>query len=295
MAHKSGFVNIVGNPNVGKSTLMNAFLGQKLSIITPKAQTTRHRIKGILNGDDYQVVFSDTPGILKPAYKLHELMMKGISEVFEDADVLIYVTDVVENIRKNEEYISRINLLKVPRIVLINKMDVADEDTLERVKDDVRTLFGGVEPLCISAKEGTNILALKDQIVSLLPEAPAFFPKDEISDRHIRFFVAEIIREKIFMNYQQEIPYAVEIEIENYVEEKGITKIYAAIHVTRESQKAIILGHKGDAIKKIGIAARLDIEDFIDTKVYLELFVRVSADWRDNASSLRRFGYGGDK
>ena len=291
MPHRSGFVNIVGNPNVGKSTLMNAMVGEKLSIITSKMQTTRHRIKGIVNGEDFQIVYSDTPGILKPVDKLQESMLKFVDSALTDADVLLYVTDVVEAFEKNKNYLDKIISSSVPVIVLINKIDLTDQEQLVKLVDKWKTVIPRAEIMPISALEKFNLDYVFKRILANLPEGPAYFPKDELTDRNEKFFVQEIIREKILLFYQKEIPYSVEIEVEYFKDEEKILKIGAVIYVERDTQKAIIIGHQGSALKKVGTEARLDIEEFFGKKVFLELFVKVAKDWRDKESQLRNFGY----
>ncbi|HPB04852.1 MAG TPA: GTPase Era [Prolixibacteraceae bacterium] len=291
MAHKSGFVNIIGNPNVGKSTIMNALVGEKISIITSKMQTTRHRIKGIVSGEDFQIVYSDTPGILKPNYKLQEEMMKFVDTALTDADVILYVTDVVETVNKNPEYIEKINKSGVPVILLINKIDLSEQQKVLELVKTWKELLPGAEILTISATEKFNIAPIFDMILEKLPEGPAYFPKDELTDRNERFFVQEIIREKILLYYQKEVPYSVEIEVESFKDEEKLLRIQAVIHVNRETQKGIIIGHQGKAIKKVGTEARKDIEEFFEKKVFLELFVKVNKDWREEERSLRNFGY----
>jgi len=291
MAHKSGFVNILGNPNVGKSTLMNALVGHKLSIITSKSQTTRHRILGIVNGDDFQIVYSDTPGILKPAYKLQEAMMQSVNTAITDADLILYVTDVNETIDKNKDTLNRVINSDVPVMLIINKIDLSNQEKLDRLIDRWEKIMPEAMIIPLSAKERFNTDNLLGIILGKLPEGPPYFPKDQLTDRYDRFFVTEIIREKIFKNYRKEIPYSVEVEIEEYKEEDKIVNIRALIHVTRESQKGIIIGHQGKMLKKTGTEARKDIEEFIDRKVYLELYVKVSRDWRDKPGALKNFGY----
>jgi len=291
MVHKSGFVNIIGNPNVGKSTIMNALVGEKISIITSKMQTTRHRIKGIVSGDDFQIVYSDTPGILKPNYKLQEEMMKFVDTALIDADVILYVTDVVEKIDKNIEYLEKVKESNVPTIVLINKIDLSNQKTVLDLIGQWKELLPNATILPVSATEGFNISPIFDLILENLPEAPAYFPKEELTDRNERFFVQEIIREKILLFYQKEIPYSVEIEVESFKDEDKLLNISAVIHVNRETQKGIIIGHQGKAIKKVGSEARKDIEEFFCKKVFLQLFVKVSKDWREEEKSLRNFGY----
>lgn len=291
--HRSGFVNILGNPNVGKSTLMNALVGEKLSIITSKAQTTRHRIMGIVNGEDFQIVYSDTPGILRPNYKLQESMLKFVNTAFVDADVILYVTDVIEKFDKNASYIARLQKAKVPVLLLINKIDLTNEKKLEDLVEEWHRLLPAVEILPVSALEKVNLELLFDKILSLLPEGPEYYPKDALTDKNERFFVSEMIREKIFLNYAKEIPYSVEVEIEAFKEEEKITRISAVIYVARNSQKGIIIGHKGQALKKVGTEARKDIEGFLDRKVFLEMFVKVKKDWRNELPMLKNFGYEG--
>ena len=291
MAHKAGFVNIVGNPNVGKSTIMNALVGEKLSIITQKMQTTRHRIKGIVSGDDFQIVYSDTPGILKPSYKLQETMMKFVDSALIDADVILFVTDVIEKPDKNPEYIEKVRKSNMPVIVLINKIDLSSQEEVLKLYDLWSNTFPGANIFPISAQEKFNIEPIFDRILELLPESPAFFPKDELTDRNERFFVQEIIREKILLHYQKEIPYAVEVEVEEFKEAEKIINIRAVIYVSRESQKGIIIGHQGKMIKKIGTEARADAEEFFSKKIFLELYVKVAKDWREKDRQLKKFGY----
>ncbi|WP_167604933.1 GTPase Era [Maribellus sediminis] len=291
MAHKAGFVNIVGNPNVGKSTIMNALVGEKLSIITQKMQTTRHRIKGIVSGDDFQIVYSDTPGILKPSYKLQETMMKFVDSALIDADVILFVTDVVEKPDKNPEYIEKVRKSNMPVIVLINKIDLSSQEEVLKLYDLWSNTFPGANIFPISAQEKFNIEPIFDRILELLPESPAFFPKDELTDRNERFFVQEIIREKILLHYQKEIPYAVEVEVEEFKEAEKIINIRAVIYVSRESQKGIIIGHQGKMIKKIGTEARADAEEFFSKKIFLEIYVKVAKDWREKDRQLKKFGY----
>lgn len=291
MPHKSGFVNIIGNPNVGKSTLMNKMVGENLSIITSKSQTTRHRIMGIVNHDDYQIVYSDTPGILKPNYKLQEKMMGFVGTAFEDADIVLYITDVVETLDKNQTYIDKLYKLDIPVLLLINKIDLSDQEKLEGLVDTWKKILPKAEIMPISAINDFNLDHVFKRIVELLPEGPPYFPKDSLTDKTERFFVSEIIREKILLNYQKEIPYSVEIEIEEFKDTEKLLRIMATIHVVRPSQKGIIIGHKGQALKKIGSEARKDIEDFFGKKVYLEIHVKVSKDWRNKDRQLRNFGY----
>jgi GTP-binding protein Era len=289
--HKSGFVNIIGNPNVGKSTLMNALVGEKLSIITSKAQTTRHRILGIVNGENFQIIYSDTPGILKPNYKLQESMLKSVNSAFVDADVILYITDVVEKRDKNQQFINRLQKSKIPVLLLINKIDLTTEPILISLVEEWHNFLPKAEILPVSATEKINLQLLSDKILNLLPEGPAYYPKDTLTDKSERFFVSEIIREKIFLNYQKEIPYSTEVGVEAFIDEPNIVKIRANIYVMRSSQKGIIIGHKGAALKKVGTEARQDIEGFLGKKVFLELYVRVIEDWRDHKSKLKSFGY----
>jgi GTP-binding protein Era len=291
MPHKSGFVNIIGNPNVGKSTIMNEMVGEKLSIITSKSQTTRHRIMGIVNTDDYQIVYSDTPGILKPNYKLQEKMMRFVGTALEDADIVLYITDVVETLDKNQQYIDKLAKVDVPVLVLINKIDLSDQDKLESLVEIWSKMLPKAEVIPVSALKNFNLDNVFKRIVELLPEGEPYFPKDSLTDKTERFFVSEIIREKILLNYQKEIPYSVEIEVEEFKDTEKILRIRANIHVVRPSQKGIIIGHKGQALKKTGTDARIDIEAFFDKKVFLELYVKVSKDWRDKDRPLKSFGY----
>jgi GTPase len=291
MGHRSGFVNILGNPNVGKSTIMNALVGEKLSIITPKAQTTRHRIMGIVNGEDFQIVYSDTPGILNPKYKLQESMMSFVNIALTDADVILYVTDVSDRTDNEGEYISRIKKSGIPVIIAINKIDLTNQTELEKIVDNWHLAFPDSDIIPLSALNRFNLEVLLRSVLSKLPEGEPYFPKDQLTDKFERFFASEIIREKILLNYQKEIPYSVEAEIESFVEEKNIIKIRAVIHVARDSQKGIIIGHKGQMLKKVGSASRIDMEDFFGRKVYLELYVKVSKEWRDKPIMLRKFGY----
>lgn len=291
MTHKSGFVNIIGNPNVGKSTIMNVLLGEKLSIVTSKAQTTRHRILGILNGEDYQIIYSDTPGILKPHYKMHEAMMGFVQNAIDDADVILYVTDVVESFDKNQEYIAKINKSQTPVILIINKIDLCKSDELVHLTTTWKELIPRAEIIPISALEKFNITSVITRILEALPENPPFYDKDTLTDKSERFFVSEIIREKVFMNYKKEVPYSVEVGIEEFKEEEKIIRIKAVIIVSRDSQKGIIIGKGGEALKKVASRARIDIEKFFGKKVFLEVFVKVEKDWRDSNRLLREFGY----
>ena len=289
--HKAGFVNIIGNPNVGKSTLMNAFVGEKLSIITSKAQTTRHRIFGIVSGDDFQVVFSDTPGIIKPSYALQASMMDFVKSAFEDADILIYMVEIREKELKDEVFFNRINKLEVPVLLLINKVDTSDQSTLEEQVAYWKEKVPRAEIFPISALRNFQTEIVFNRIIELLPESPAFFPKDQLTDKPERFFVNEIIREKILLHYKKEIPYSVEVETESFADSETIIHIRSVIMVERESQKGIIIGHKGEALKRVGVEARTDLEKFFGKQIHLELFVKVNKDWRSNARQLRRFGY----
>ncbi len=290
MEHKAGFVNIIGNPNVGKSTLMNALVGEKLSIITSKAQTTRHRIMGIVNSDDFQIVYSDTPGIVNPHYKLHESMMTFVYTALKDADIFLLVTEIGEQF-KNQEIIEKIKASGIPSILIINKIDLSDQPTIEAKMKHWQEHLPNAEVIPVSALHNFNIEKVLDTILSHLPEGPAYFPKDEMTDKTMRFFASEIIREKIFENYKKEVPYSSEVVVEEYKEKDGIDVINATIFVERDSQKGIILGHKGSMIKKVGTEARIDIEEFIQKKVFLDLHVKVNKDWRNNELSLKRFGY----
>ena len=291
MTHKAGFVNIIGNPNVGKSTLMNALVGEKLSIITSKAQTTRHRILGIVNDDDYQVVFSDTPGIIKPAYELQESMMDFVKSAFEDADVLIYMVEVGEKELKNEAFFNKIINSKIPVILLLNKIDKSSQEQVEEKIAYWRSKVPNSFVYVISALEKFNVETVFYKIIELLPEAPPFYPKDQLTDKPERFFVNETIREKILQQYKKEIPYSVEVETESFVESDDIIKIRSVIMVERDTQKGIIIGHKGSAIKRVGTDARKDLQHFFDKKVYLDLYVKVNKNWRSSERQLRRFGY----
>ncbi|NQX86208.1 MAG: GTPase Era [Flavobacteriaceae bacterium] len=289
--HKAGFVNIVGNPNVGKSTLMNAFVGEKLSIITSKAQTTRHRILGIVNGDDFQVVLSDTPGIIKPAYELQESMMDFVKSAFEDADVLVYMVEVGEKTLKDEAFFKKITTAKIPVLLLLNKIDSSNQEQLEEQVLLWSEKVPNAEIFPISALEGFQVETVFNRIIELLPESPPFYPKDQLTDKPERFFVNEKIREKILMHYKKEIPYAVEVDTEEFFEEEKIIKIRSVIMVERETQKGILIGHKGSALKRVGVEARKDLEKFFDKKIHLELYVKVNKNWRSNQKQLKRFGY----
>ncbi len=293
--HKAGFVNIIGNPNVGKSTLMNRLVGERLSIITSKAQTTRHRIMGIVSGPDFQIVYSDTPGVLKPKYKLQESMLGFSTGALGDADVLVYVTDTVEQPDKNGEFLSKVRAMAaengVPVLVVINKVDLTTPEKLDELVEWWHREIPSAEIIPVSAREGFNVDPVIRRIVALLPEGPAYYPKDTLTDRTMRFFASEIIREKIFLNYQKEIPYSVEIAIEECREEPSIDRIAATVYVARESQKGIIIGHKGEMLKRVGTAARVELEKFLGKKVFLQLYVKVNDNWRDSDRQLRRFGY----
>ena len=291
MNHKSGFVNIIGNPNVGKSTLMNSLVGDKLSIITSKAQTTRHRIMGIVNGPDFQIVYSDTPGILKPEYKLQENMLKYVSTALQDADILIYVTDIYDSFEKNIQFFEKIQKLEIPILLLINKIDLSNEETILQLAKDWQKVLPSSEIMAISALRVFNTESVFNRILELLPEGPPYFPEDQLTDRSERFFVSEIIREKILLLYKQEIPYSVEVKVEHFIEEERIIRILAHIFVNRESQKAILIGQKGKALKNVGVQARKDMEDFFDKKIFLELFVKVKKDWKNDERQLKRWGY----
>lgn len=291
MQHKSGFVNIIGSPNVGKSTLMNKLVGEKLSIITSKAQTTRHRILGIVNDDDYQIVFSDTPGVLDPHYKLHENMMNFVNSALKDADIILFVTDIYETGMNHEETLKRIQKTSTPVVVLLNKIDLGTPDKLDEKVDYWAELMPNAEILPISALENFNVSLLWDKIISLLPENPPYYDKGELTDRPMRFFISEMIREKIFIHYKKEVPYATQVEVEEYHEDEKIIRIRAIIYVERQTQKGIIIGHQGSKLKRVGIDSRKDIEKFVDKQVYLELFVKVDKDWRENDKKLDKYGY----
>ncbi|WP_299103397.1 GTPase Era [uncultured Winogradskyella sp.] len=289
--HKAGFVNIIGNPNVGKSTLMNAFIGEKLSIITSKAQTTRHRILGIVNGEDFQVVLSDTPGIIKPAYELQSSMMDFVKSAFDDADVLIYMVEIGEKELKDEAFFNKIKNSKIPVLLLLNKIDKSNQEQLEEQSELWQNKVPNAEFFPISATEGFNVQNVFNRIIELLPESPAFYPKDQLTDKPERFFVNEAIREKILMHYKKEIPYAVEVDTEEFFEEENIIRMRSVIMVERETQKGIIIGHKGSALKRVGVEARKDLEKFFGKQVHLELYVKVNKNWRSNQNQLKRFGY----
>ena len=290
MSHRAGFVSIVGKPNVGKSTLLNELVGEKLSIITSKAQTTRHRIMGIVNDEKYQIVYSDTPGILSPSYKMHESLMGFVESSLKDADLFLYIVEFGERERENE-VIEKINKSGIPVILLINKIDRANAETLAEYQKEWEGIFENGEIFPISALYGFDLEGLNKKIVEKLPLSPPYFDKDELTDKSMRFFVSEIIREKILLNYQKEIPYAVEVAVDQYKEEEDIIRIFAYIFTEKESQKNIIIGNKGSSIKKVGIESRKDIEAFVEKKVFLELRVKVIPNWRNNPNVLRRFGY----
>jgi len=291
MPHKAGFVNIIGKPNVGKSTLMNAMIGENLSIITSKAQTTRHRILGIVNGEDFQVVYSDTPGLISPGYKLQEYMLKFARSAFTDADIILYVTDIEDGTENAGEMVIQLNKLKIPILILINKIDLSNESAVNDLINEWQSAVPGATVIPISALEKFNLERIFALILENLPESPPFYPKDELTDKSERFFVSEIIREKILLNYQQEVPYAVEVEVESFKESGKIINIQTIINVERESQKGILIGHQGKALKKVGSMARADMEKFFGKKVFLEMFVKVKKDWRNDDRVLRQFGY----
>jgi GTP-binding protein Era len=291
MSHKAGFVNIIGNPNVGKSTLMNAFVGERLSIITSKAQTTRHRILGIVNGEDFQVILSDTPGIIKPAYEMQKSMMDFVKSAFEDADILIYMVEIGEKELKDEDFFNKIIHAKIPVLLLLNKIDKSNQEQLEEQIEMWKEKVPNAEIYPISALENFNVKEVFGRILELLPESPAYYPKDALTDKPERFFVNETIREKILLNYDKEIPYSVEIETEEFIEDEKIIRIRSVIMVERDTQKGIIIGHKGGALKKVGMQAREDLEKFFGKQIHIEMFVKVNKDWRSNQFQLRRFGY----
>ena len=291
MSHKSGFVNIIGSPNVGKSTLMNQLVGEKLSIITSKMQTTRHRIMGMVNEENYQIIFSDTPGIIDPAYKLHENMMKFVSEALKDADIILMVSDIYEDPDKMEERLIQINQINVPILLLINKIDQSDQNKLEKLVNQWKIKLPKAEILPISALHNMSLEFIFPKILEWLPENPPYFDKGQLTNKSMRFFVSEIIREKILKIYQKEVPYSCEVTVEEYKEEEKIIRIRANIMVSRTSQKSTVIGHQGKKIKKLGIESRIDIESFISKKVHLELFVKVDKDWRDKEGKLKKYGY----
>ncbi len=289
--HKSGFVNIIGNPNVGKSTLMNALVGERLSIITSKAQTTRHRILGIVNGEDFQVILSDTPGIIKPAYELQSVMMDFVKTALDDADVLVYMVEIGEKSLKDEAFFSKITSTKTPVLVLINKIDLTNQEELETQVSYWQNLVPNAEIYPISALENFQVEVVFGRIVELLPEAPPYYPKDQLTDKPERFFVNEAIRERILQYYKKEIPYAVEVETEEFIESDHIVRIRSVIMVERETQKGILIGHKGIALKRVGVGARQSLEQFFGKQIHLELYVKVNKNWRNNSNQLKRFGY----
>jgi GTPase len=293
MAHKAGFVNIIGSPNVGKSTLMNVLVGERLSIITSKAQTTRHRIMGIVNGEDFQIVYSDTPGVLQPHYKMQESMMDFVYTAITDADIMLVVTDVYEDIPLDEKVLHKIKNAKVPVLLLINKIDLADQVKLEEKVNKWKLDVPNAEVIPVSALEKFNVNYIFDRILALLPEGQGFYDKDQLTDKPEKFFISEIIREKILTNYKKEIPYSVEVVVEAFKEEEKIVKIRAEIFVVRDSQKGILIGHQGKALKKVGTEARKDMEIFLQKQVFLELFVKVNKDWRDSDNQLKKYGYQG--
>lgn len=291
MEHKAGFVNIIGNPNVGKSTLMNAFVGERLSIITSKAQTTRHRILGIVNGDDFQLILSDTPGIIKPAYEMQESMMNFVKSAFEDADILIYMVEIGEQDLKDEAFFNKIVHAKIPILLLLNKIDTSDQAQLEEQVAYWTAKVPNAEIFPISALQNFNVKEVFNRIIDLLPESPAYYPKDQLTDKPERFFVNETIREKILLHYKKEIPYSVEIETEEFIEDENIIRIRALIMVERDTQKGIIIGHKGEALKRVGVEARADLEKFFGKQIHIEMYVKVNKNWRSNTNMLKRFGY----
>ena len=291
MEHKSGFVNIIGNPNVGKSTLMNALVGERLSIITPKAQTTRHRIFGILNEPEYQIVFSDTPGVIQPAYKMQEHMMKFVSDAFDDADVFLYLVEPGDRALKDQGFFEKLLKTKVPVLLIINKIDTTDQEKLEQEVEYWGEALPNAEIIPISALKEANISYLLDRLIELIPVSPPYFDKDALTDKTERFFVSEIIREQILLNYKKEIPYSVEIDVEDFKETEDIIRMRAVIYVARDSQKGIIIGHRGTMLKRVGIGARKQLEKFFAKKVHLETFVKVKKNWRDSDLHLKRFGY----
>ena len=291
MDHRSGFVNIIGNPNVGKSTPMNALVGEKLSIVTAKAQTTRHRIMGIVNGEDWQIVYSDTPGILKPSYRLQQNMMNFVDGAIGDADIILYVTDTVETPDKNGDYVEKLQRIQCPVIVVINKIDISDQEKVLALAGWWKEQLPNADVIPASAQERFNLDTILQAVVEKLPVCPPWFDKDAFTDKNLRFFASEIIREKILLNYKEEIPYSCEVGIEAFREGADRYDIDAVIYVMRESQKGIVIGKKGAALKKVGTQARIDMEDFFQKKVFLSIFVKVDPDWRENKRELRRFGY----
>lgn len=291
MSHRSGFVNIIGNPNVGKSTLMNALVGEKLSIVTAKAQTTRHRIMGIVNGEDWQIVYSDTPGILKPSYRLQKNMMNFVDEALGDADVVLYVTDTVETFDKNAEYLDKLARLACPVIVVVNKIDISSQEKVVELMAQWKERVPAAEIIPASAQERFNLESILEAVVARLPECPPWYDKDTFTDKNLRFFASEIIREKILLNYKEEIPYSCEVGIETFKEGAERYEIGAVIYVMRESQKGIIIGRGGSALKRLGIQARIDMEEFFQKKVYLSIYVKTDPNWREDKRELRKFGY----
>ena len=289
--HKSGFINIIGNPNVGKSTLMNCFMGEKFSIITSKAQTTRHRILGIVNGDNFQLIFSDTPGIIKPSYELQDSMMDFVKSALEDADVILYMVEIGEKSIKDSEVHDKIQSAKIPTIILLNKIDLSNQKDIENEINIWSNKYPNADIYPISALNNFNTEKVINRIIELIPESPAYFPKDQLTDKPERFFVNEKLREKILLYYDKEIPYSVEVVTEEFKDEESIIKIRSIILVERESQKGIIIGHKGVALKKIGTKSRIDLEKFFGKKVFIELHVKVSKNWRSNPNQLKKFGY----
>ena len=289
--HRSGFINIIGNPNVGKSTLMNNLVGEKLSIITSKAQTTRHRILGIVNGDNFQLIFSDTPGIIKPSYELQDSMMDFVKSALEDADVLLYMVEIGEKSIKDSEVHDKIQSAKIPTIILLNKIDLSTQEDIKNQINIWSNQYPNTEIYPVSALNNFNTEKVINRIIELIPESPAYFPKDQLTDKPERFFVNEKLREKIFLYYNKEIPYSVEVQTEEFKEEESIIRIRSLILVERESQKGIIIGHNGVALKKIGSKARIDLEKFFGKKIFIELHVKVSKNWRSNSNQLRKFGY----
>ena len=291
MDHKAGFVNIIGNPNVGKSTLMNTLVGEKLSIITSKAQTTRHRIQGIVSADNFQIIYSDTPGILSPHYKLQEKMLRFIDFALEDADIILYITDVKEKYDKNRKYLERIGKADVPIILVINKIDLASKEEVAELEQLWKQMLPQAQIIPASAREGTNLSTIFEKILEFLPENPPYYPQDALTNRTERFFVSEIIREKIFLHYKKEIPYSTEVQIEEFKDAEGLLSIRATIYVLRKSQKAIIIGAKGESIKKVGVLARQELEALYEKKVFLDLYVKVHKEWRNKEGFLRSSGY----
>ena len=289
--HRAGFVNIIGNPNVGKSTLMNALVGENLSIVTAKAQTTRHRIMGIVNGEDWQIVFSDTPGILKPSYALQQSMLDFVDTAIGDADVILYVTDVVEKKDKNAEYIEKLQKLTCPVLIVLNKIDLSDQPTVLRLMEEWQALVPGAEIFPVSAKEKFNLEGILETLIAKLPVSPPWYDKEQFTDKSMRFFASEIIREKILENYDKEIPYCTEVVIERFKEGEERYDIGAVINVMRDSQKGILIGKGGSALKRVATQARLEMEDFFQKKVFLQVFVKVEPDWRENKKMLKKFGY----